>query len=201
MERLNDERWVVVPVEKLVKADWNYKKEDEATAESLAANFKRNGQIENILIRELPTGFYEVVNGNHRLDTLNALGIEKAICFNFGKISDAQARRIAVETNETKFDRDNVKLADLIKEITDIDVGEFDIDELATTMPFSTDDLKGMVDLVDWDWTQIKDPGEPEKKKDDEKDKNAAGISMHMSVVCPKCSHEFSVRNEDGDKK
>ena len=62
--------FIEIPTDKLVKADWNYKTEDQEKQEKLKENIKRNGQIENIIIRELETGFFEVVNGNHRLSVL-----------------------------------------------------------------------------------------------------------------------------------
>ena len=95
--------WTDIQISKLVKANWNYKEENEKQTDKLLNNFKRNGQIENILIRELDTGFYEVVNGNHRLDVMKILKLKKAHAYNFGKISLAEAQRIAIETNETKF--------------------------------------------------------------------------------------------------
>ena len=60
--------FIDIEVKQLVKADWNYKQENEIQTENLINNFKRNGQIENIIIRELDSGFFEVVNGNHRED-------------------------------------------------------------------------------------------------------------------------------------
>ena len=50
-----------IEVSKLVKADWNYKEENEQQTENLLNNFKRNGQIENILIRELDTGYFDSI--------------------------------------------------------------------------------------------------------------------------------------------
>ena len=53
--------YIDISIDKLIKADWNYKTEDTAKQEKLKENIKRNGQIENIIIRELDTGFFEVV--------------------------------------------------------------------------------------------------------------------------------------------
>ena len=74
-------------VSKLVKADWNYKEENDKQTENLLNNFKRNGQIENIIIRELDAGLFEVVNGNHRVDVMKILKIKKVHAYNCGKIS------------------------------------------------------------------------------------------------------------------
>lgn len=134
-----------VSLDKLVKADWNYKVEDEVKTKKLTANIKRNGQIENILIRELDTGYLEVVNGNHRYDALSALKFEKAFVYNLGKISLSHAMRIAVETNETRFESDQTRFAETIKEI----LGDFTMPDLEATMPFSEDELKDFAGLLD----------------------------------------------------
>jgi ParB-like chromosome segregation protein Spo0J len=176
--------WVELDVKKLVKADWNYKTEDEDKAEKLRANIKRNGQIENIIVRELPTGFFEVVNGNHRYDAFVQLGMKKVICFNMGKISDASARRIAIETNETKFDRDNVKLASVIKEIALDEGAEFNVDELKLTMPFDESELKGFGELLEFDWNQFEPKDEPPEPKNNDKDKT-------KECTCPGCGLKF----------
>ena len=142
--------FIEIPIDKLVKADWNYKTEDPNKQEKLKENIKRNGQIENIIIRELETGFYEVVNGNHRLSVLKALNIEKAYSYNLGKISQAQAIRIAIETNETKFDTDSIALAERVKELTE----EFDLKDLINTLPYSEIEIDNFSKLTDFDWEQ-----------------------------------------------
>tara|TARA_R100000995_G_C3471544_1_gene118574 strand:+ start:420 stop:1064 length:645 start_codon:yes stop_codon:yes gene_type:complete len=139
-----------IEVSKLVKADWNYKEENEQQTENLLNNFKRNGQIENILIRELDTGFYEVVNGNHRLDVMKILKMKKAHAYNCGKIGLAEAQRLAIETNETKFESDSIKMAELISTLTK----EFPADELAKTMPYSEEQIQKMTELTKFDWSQ-----------------------------------------------
>jgi ParB family chromosome partitioning protein len=150
-------RFRSLPIEKLVKADWNYKGEDEELQRTLEENIKRNGQIENIVVRELPTGFYEVVNGNHRLTAFSALGLKEVMVFDLGPISDSKARRIAVETNETKFKNDPFKLAEVIKEMTE----EFNLEDLQVTMPFSASELESFTKLQNFDFDQY-NSAEPE---------------------------------------
>lgn len=140
--------FISLPIDKMVKADWNYKTEHKELSEKLVSNIKRNGQIENLLVRELETGFYEVVNGNHRYDALKALGFEEAIVYNLGKITLAHAQRVAIETNETKFGTDVMKLSDLIGEISQA----YDRDDLLATMPYSAKELDNMLDLVNYDF-------------------------------------------------
>ena len=56
----------VLPIDALRKAPWNYKTDDPKLAEKLRANMERNGQLENIVVRQMDDESYEVVNGNHR---------------------------------------------------------------------------------------------------------------------------------------
>lgn len=151
-------RFKLIALDKLVKASWNYKTDDEEKAKKLKANIKRNGQIENLIVRELDTGFFEVANGNHRLDVFEELEMTHAVCYDLGQISAAEAKRIAIETNETRFRTDQLELAALLKELS----GEFDINELETTLPYTHDELDGFLKLLDFDWNQYgKQPPEP----------------------------------------
>lgn len=127
----------------LIKADWNYKEEDEFTSEKLVNNMKRNGQIENIHVRKLATGFYEVINGNHRLDACDVIGKEFLICYDHGEISLAEAQLITLETNETKFKANEEKLFGILQNLK----LEFDLEDLEFTLPYDEDFLNSAFDF------------------------------------------------------
>ena len=162
-ERENYRNYKIFPIGILVKADWNYKNEDIVTSSKLQNNLKKNGQVENIQVRILKTGFYEVVNGNHRYDDMCILGREYVMCYDHGKITDSAAKKIAIETNETKFSADQLKLAGLMSEL----VQDYGLDELVTTLPFSGEEIENLVKLVEFDYEKFiddRDRGEPEVK-------------------------------------
>ncbi len=186
---IKSKAWTRIPIEQLVPADWNYKKEDDEKAQKLRENLKRIGQIENIIVRKLKTGFYEVVNGNHRLGVFKGAGIEEPVCFNLGKISDAQARRIALETNELRFQTDTLKMAEVIKDA--MGEGEWLISELAATMPFSEKELETLQELADpsFDFANYADQRNAGEADDDDDE---------GTVVCPNCGHKF--QREEGLK-
>jgi ParB-like chromosome segregation protein Spo0J len=140
-----------LPVSKLVKAEWNYKENDPELLEKLISNIKRNNQLENLIVRKLPTGFYEIVNGNHRYDALVAMGADEAVVYDCGDISDEHAVRIAIETNETTFETDYIKLSNLMKKIAQ----KFSVDELKITMPFSDKQLDNLMQATSFDWTRL----------------------------------------------
>jgi ParB-like chromosome segregation protein Spo0J len=75
----NFKNYKELPIEKLVPAHWNYKKdpsEEKALMEKLKANILSNGQVENIIVRRLTDNTYEVVNGNHRFHAIKELNIK-----------------------------------------------------------------------------------------------------------------------------
>lgn len=179
--------WVILDVDQLVNANWNYKDDDgqrtEMLMEALGNNLKRNGQIENILVRLLDTGFYEVVNGNHRLMAAKKIkGMDSLVCYNLGKISQRDAARIAVETNETKFPSDRIKLGKLISEISE----EADSLDLSETMPFTDAELVDLQNLSAFDFDEneleLKDEEVPEESATDKDGGGAAAISKPIVI-------------------
>ena len=174
------EKYKLVELSKLLPAPWNYKKDEPEKIEKLTNNIKRIGQVENLIVRELETGFYEVVNGNHRLEVFKILQTEKAICFDLGKISQAEAQRIAIETNETKFAVDNIKLAQNIKDIRQL----FSVEDLVGTMPYTAEQIDNYGKLLDFDFNQFEGDDDEEKKS-----KNADMQELNLLIPTRIYSH------------
>lgn len=149
-ERNNYRNLKIMPMALLVKADWNYKEEDEEMSVKLRNNLKRNGQIENIHVRWLETGFVEVVNGNHRYDQMAALGRETVLVYDHGKCTKEEAVRKCIETNETFFKTDEIKLAGLLKNLVDTT----GMQDLIETLPYNEEELTNYSKLVDFEWNQ-----------------------------------------------
>jgi hypothetical protein len=137
-----------LPIEQLVKADWNYKRDNEFIKSRLIENMRRTGQIENIVVRQIGKDKYEVVNGNHRLDAMLELGFKKVMAYNLGVVSDATARRIAIELNETKFEADMILLSKRINEI----LNEINEEELKQTLPFTDNELEDLKTIINFKW-------------------------------------------------
>jgi ParB family transcriptional regulator, chromosome partitioning protein len=165
-----------IATSKLIKAGWNYKIDNSKMLEKLTQNIKKNGQIENIIVREIEDGNYEVVNGNHRLEALVNLGIDKVYCFNLGDISIEQAKRIAIETNETRFDADQFSLSEILKELVDT----YNIEEIEITMPFTTGEIEDLLKITEFSLPEEDNPldGEPKEKEP-------------KVNVCPNCGHTW----------
>lgn len=158
------DKYQEIEIGKLTKADWNYKEEDFLTESKLIENLRKNGQVENIIVREIDGDRFEVINGNHRLKVYKTLGYKKVICYNLGKVSLLAAKQIAIETNETRFAPDRIKLAERISELAE----EFGAQQIAFTMPFSEAEINNLQNILTYDWN--------DKAK---------------RIKCPKCKKEF----------
>lgn len=106
------------------------------------------------------------MNGNHRLEVLLEQQIEEAMCYVLGEVSDADAKMIALETNELDIEEDVSKVSDLIKSITKT----IQIDEVFDTFPWEK------TTLFSWE------------EKTEKPNKNPSKL-VHQ---CPKCGYEFS---------
>lgn len=133
--------WVRLPLTALQKAPWNYKVDDAEKAKKLTANIKRNGQVQNIIVRDLGRGKFEIANGNHRLDSFKELKYKDAVCYNLGKVSQAVAERVAIETNEQSFDPDPIKLGQVIEHLME----EFPKEDLLSTLPYAEVDFDALI--------------------------------------------------------
>lgn len=136
-------KFIILPVSKLIKAEWNYKVDDEQIQEKLDNSITKHGQIQNCQVREIDNGLFEVIDGNHRLNSFRNLGKTHVMCFNHGKISEEEAKIIAINSNEIKFDYDPAKLSALLTELQ-LSMPEVDI---RSTLPFNEEE-----------WTEIFNP-------------------------------------------
>ncbi len=141
----------MVPLSRLRKAPWNYKTNNHTLTAKLARNIERNGQVENLVVRNLPDGSLEIVNGNHRFDALEALGKEYAWVLNLGDITEIQAKRVAIELNETHFANDETVLAHRLREL----MKDFSLEDLTATLPYDEAELKATMDTLSLDWTSF----------------------------------------------
>jgi ParB family chromosome partitioning protein len=71
---------VLLPLEKLLPAEWNANRVPPATMAKIRRSIERFGFVENLVARPHPTsnGKYEVVSGNHRLQICAEMGIDPA---------------------------------------------------------------------------------------------------------------------------
>lgn len=149
--------FMVVAVADIAPEKENYKADDKQAAKALSANIARNraqgrgtGQIMNMLVREAGRKF-EVVNGNHRLKELQRQDIKNALVYNVGKVSREEAYRIAIETNETSFEPDDVKLHLAAGRLAEV----FGAADIAATTTLTASLMSAGAGMRGWSWEAI----------------------------------------------
>lgn len=168
-------KFKLIAIEKLVKAPWNYKEDNEQLLSKLIEGIKRVGQVENIQVRLLPTGFYEVVNGNHRLDAFAHLGVEQVICYDHGTISESEAKLVAINTNELHFATDHVKHATIMDEL----IKELSIEQLVPMMPYDETQMKHFQEVCNFDWNKF----DQKTQEDQANSEGSAGSSRNKITI------------------
>ena len=96
---------------------------------------------------------YEIANGNHRLPVLQHLQIDPVVCFSLGAVPVEEAIRLAVETNETYFPIDPLKLGARLKDL--LHPSQATPHTLAAVLPLNADEISRYVALLDVDWEQL----------------------------------------------
>ncbi len=196
------EHLIEIPLANIIKAPWNYKEDDEEKMLSLIENIKEDGQLENVIVRELGegeykvvngvetgTGLYEMVNGNHRHDGFSRCEYRSILCYNLGGVSLEKAKLIAVKTNETKFGTNTLLLARVVGDI----LGKYDFDYVEKQMPYSAAELSGFGDLLNMNWEAFAGEITLEQITDDQK--------ITYYVVSPKGYERIKRIAEEEDTK
>ena len=108
----------ILPLAQLKKSTWS---PNEMTAEMLVKlheSITRFGIVENLVVRPMSEGTYEVLSGNHRLEVYGELGLEMVPCV-VVHLDDVKARLLAQVLNRTRGE-DNLGLkAKLIRSLLD----------------------------------------------------------------------------------
>jgi len=169
-----DRGYIILQTHQLVKAEWNYKEEDEELQNLLKANLQRNGQVQNLIVRALPDEqttedglpIYEVPDGNHRLPSLKRIGQERVMCYNLGRVSEQEAKRIALEVNETQWDADPISLAETMTDVKE----EFGMEDILGTMPFKREEIDHFEETLDFDWDDFEEDEDGPEGEGEEQD-------------------------------
>ena len=115
-----------VKITELKPNEWNPKlklEEDldvQQQYEEVVKSIKNHGLVEPILVRSArdkkELGYYEIINGYHRFLACQELKFDEVIVNDLGEVSDQEAKKLTIVTEEIKIPIDQVKLSQLLKE-------------------------------------------------------------------------------------
>ncbi len=194
-----------VDIELVHPNQWNPNVQSDFIYAKTRISILEHGFIDPIKVRQLENGQYEVIDGEHRWKIVNELitqieqrgkryyiaekngddeklyPIKKEIAqgkipiLNYGEVSDGVARELTLVLDYTRGEPDELKLAEVIKEI-DAMLGPEEVERM---LPYTGNELEDLMALLDGD---DKAPDDfPEYDND-----------IDTEYKCPKCEYEWS---------
>lgn len=140
-----------VNIDRLVKADWNYKTDGtDEQINKLINSIKYDNSAGVLAVRELGDKL-EVIDGNHRLEALRRMNMQEVQVENFGALSKAKAILVARRRNHVWFDDDLLSFSELLK--NDV-LPEIALDDIKNILPDSTAEIDNMLALGKFDWEE-----------------------------------------------
>jgi ParB family chromosome partitioning protein len=133
---------VYLPLAQLKEAPWNSNQIEEAMLNRLRESITRYGLVENLVVRPLDNGGYEVLSGNHRLQILREIGHSPAPCVAVN-LNGAHARLLSQALNRIQGEDDLGLRAELFKEVLKV----LPQPEVLSLLPETTEGLKAMASL------------------------------------------------------
>ncbi len=129
-------------LEQLQDAPWNPNRMDDVTLKRLVESMTRFGMVQNLVVRPIGKGQYEVLSGNQRLQVLRKLGYAEAPCV-VVEVDEAHVRLLAQALNRIQGEDDLGLKAELVREILDSLAKE----EVLALLPETAESLQALSSL------------------------------------------------------
>jgi len=130
---------------------WNYNTQTPAVFQKVVESIRRYGFSDPIVVRNLGSDKYEIINGEHRYRAAIELGMKQVPVFTLGVVDDVKAKQLCITLNELSGSPDEVRLATLMRDIA----SKADLIELADVMPYSGNEIRQMIDSVDFSFSKM----------------------------------------------
>ena len=140
--RINEE---IVEISRLVPNPWNHNEQTPFMQEKLGNSLDAYGQVAEIIVREMPDGKLEIIDGEHRWRELVTKKEKQALVNNLGAVSEDDARLLTAVMNELRGNRNPSKLSRLLNSLKE----SADWGEMTDVLPFTEIELDNILALAD----------------------------------------------------
>lgn len=179
-----------LPIAKLMSAPWNYKLAgtDEMKAK-LISSIKNSESAGVLAVRVMPGGKFEVIDGNHRLEAVQAMKWTHVPCENFGKISQAKAVVISRQRNFQWFEDDVMALGQLYRDVV---LPEFDTIDLMDMLPESDTTFDEILRLAEGAGAEP-----PEEPQSEPPEMTTIKLTAEQWAICRQAINQVKKVEED----
>ena len=129
---------------------WNPNVQDAHEFEAVKSGLIAYGQVSPLVVRTHPIkeGEFELIDGEHRLRAMKAVGLKSGDVYDLGLIPDSRAKKLTIVLGEARGSNDALKLGTLLKDL----MQDIDDAELIAGLPQTMDEIRDLVDLSDYEW-------------------------------------------------
>lgn len=106
-----------VPIDELKPNPWNPNEQSEWMFKKAMDSIAEHGFLDPVLVRRLPDGALEIVDGEHRWRAASQLGFTEIPVNDLGEIPDDVAKQLTIITNETRGKNNPDKLKSLLEDL------------------------------------------------------------------------------------
>ncbi len=157
---------------------WNYNVQSKDVFNKLVSSMRRHGFTKRVTARRVPgvPGF-EIVDGEHRWRAGALLGLTMLPIDDLGEIPDEKAKELTILLNELGGRPDDVRLGDLLRDISSVVAMETIIE----VMPFSASEIDTYMNAMTFDLASLSgaDTRPPEAKEE----RDASPMKSSKKVV------------------
>lgn len=156
--------YYVLPVADVMENDWNPNHMEAKEFNLLKAHIQKVGDNSEqpIMVRKHPEhiGKYQIIDGAHRYKVMKELGFEEIIA-TIVDYDDKMAKIKTLSMNKIKGEADQVKLAELIKDLRENhNVADTELEQY---LGYSADDLDVLASVTDYDVDSLPDDHFPDE--------------------------------------
>lgn len=164
---------------------YNYNTQNEQTFAKLVESIRRFGFVEPLMVRQVRgQPGYELINGEHRFHAAQVLRLPELPITNLGYIDDTKAKQLAIILNELGGKPDEVRLADLLRDIN----ASVDTEAMVQVLPYGQRELDMLINSVDFSFSNMsvadtRAPDKPDAEDVAEPPGQAAADPKHKRIV------------------
>jgi ParB-like nuclease family protein len=146
------ESWV--GVDQLKPNSWNANQMSRERYRKELASIRRWGLVSPIIVRTVPGGALEIIDGEHRWLGAKELGLKEVPIWDIGRIADPEAKQLSIVLNELRGEPDPEKLGFLLRDLLTSETTE----SLLEVLPWDEREFAKLAELEQFDWNDLEEP-------------------------------------------
>jgi ParB-like chromosome segregation protein Spo0J len=140
-----------VAIDALEPNPWNPNRmSDELFAKEMAS-IKRWGMVSPIIVRTLPGGKFQIIDGEQRWRAAQRLGMREVPIWDVGRMADADAKQLTIVLNELHGTYDPARMGPLLRDLLTSETTE----SLLEVLPWEKAEFAKLAELEPFDWPAL----------------------------------------------